>query len=77
MIFAQLNEKMRAMDRSLLEKIAADIEMVDKNEGLCQRFLLIYFSPIFLFYNLRKYQKTTSSQMFSGFVEGKHWLEVE
>ena len=33
MIFKQLNEKMRAMDRSLLEKIAADIEMLDENEG--------------------------------------------
>ena len=34
MIFAQLNEKMKAMDRSLLEKVAADIEMMDKDEGL-------------------------------------------
>eukprot|EP00794_Sanderia_malayensis_P005192 gene5192-5847_t len=34
MIFTQLNEKMRAMDRSLLEKIAADIEMMDKEQGL-------------------------------------------
>ena len=33
MIFAQLNEKMKAMDRSLLEKIAADIEMMDKEQG--------------------------------------------
>ena len=33
MIFSQLDEQMRGMDRSLLEKIAADIEMVDKNEG--------------------------------------------
>ena len=32
-IFGQLNEKMKAMDRSLLEKIAADIEMMDKEEG--------------------------------------------
>ena len=34
MIFSQLNEKMRAMDRSLLEKIAADIEMMDAEQGL-------------------------------------------
>ena len=34
MIFSQLNEKMRAMDRSLLEKIAADIEMMDQEQGL-------------------------------------------
>lgn len=34
MIFSQLNEKMRAMDRSLLEKIGADIEMMDKEQGL-------------------------------------------
>ena len=33
MIFSQLNEKMKAMDRSLLEKIAADIEMMDKEQG--------------------------------------------
>ncbi len=33
MIFTQLNEKMKAMDRSLLEKIAADIEMMDKEQG--------------------------------------------
>jgi len=34
MIFTQLNEKMRAMDRSLLEKVAADIEMMDDDQGL-------------------------------------------
>ena len=34
MLFSQLNEKMRAMDRSLLEKVAADIEMMDQDEGL-------------------------------------------
>jgi len=34
LIFSKLNEKMRAMDRSLLEKIGADIEMMDKSEGL-------------------------------------------
>ena len=34
MIFKQLNEKMRAMDRSLLEKVAADIEMLDDDQGL-------------------------------------------
>jgi len=34
MIFKQLNEKMRAMDRSLLEKVAADIEMMDKSQGI-------------------------------------------
>ena len=33
MIFSQLNEKMKAMDRSLLEKIAADIEMMDDEQG--------------------------------------------
>ena len=33
MIFGQMDEQMRAMDRSLLEKIAADIEMLDKDEG--------------------------------------------
>ena len=33
MIFKQLNEKMRAMDRSLLEKVAADIEMMDQDQG--------------------------------------------
>ena len=33
MIFKQLNEKMRAMDRSLLEKVAADIEMLDDDQG--------------------------------------------
>ena len=36
MIFSQLNEKMKAMDRSLLEKIAADIEMMDDEQGLSQ-----------------------------------------
>lgn len=34
MIFTQLNEKMRAMDRSLLEKVAADIEMMDDDQGI-------------------------------------------
>ena len=34
MIFSQLNEKMKAMDRSLLEKIALDIEMLDGNQGM-------------------------------------------
>ena len=34
MIFKQLNEKMRAMDRSLLEKVAADIEMLDQDQGI-------------------------------------------
>ena len=34
MIFKQLNEKMRAMDRSLLEKVAADIEMLDQDQGM-------------------------------------------
>ncbi|NP_001296685.1 kinesin-related protein 4-like [Hydra vulgaris] len=34
MIFSQLNEKMKAMDRSLLEKIALDIEMIDGHQGL-------------------------------------------
>ena len=38
MIFKQLNEKMRAMDRSLLEKVAADIEMMDKNQGMYMVF---------------------------------------
>ena len=33
MIFSQLDQKMRAMDRSLLEKIAADIEMMDNDQG--------------------------------------------
>ena len=42
MIFKQLNEKMRAMDRSLLEKIAADIEMLDDDQGkLIYKYLLL------------------------------------
>ena len=41
MIFTQLNEKMRAMDRSLLEQIGADIEMRDKEQGISiSRFFL-------------------------------------
>lgn len=36
MIFDQMQQNMKAMDRSLLEKIAADIEMLDKNQGLSQ-----------------------------------------
>ena len=36
----QMDEQMRAMDRSLLEKIAADIEMLDKDEGMLY-FILI------------------------------------
>merc|ERR1711894_625650 len=34
MFFDQLDEKMQAMDRSLLEKLAADIEIMDKEEGM-------------------------------------------
>ena len=64
MIFAQLNEKMRAMDRSLLEKIAADIEMVDKNEGLYESFLLAYFRPVYSFYTPRKHHRF--SNVFMG-----------
>ena len=74
MIFAQLNEKMRAMDRSLLEKIAADIEMVDKNEGLYEKLLLIYFRQIFSFYTPRK---GTAFLMLAGVAEGEHCLEVD
>ena len=48
MIFKQLNEKMRAMDRSLLEKVAADIEMLDQDQGKEKEFLLYsrYFITI-------------------------------
>ena len=45
MIFKQLNEKMRAMGRSLLEKIAADIEMLDENESFIYIELFHHGSP--------------------------------
>jgi len=41
MIFKQLNEKMRAMDRSLLEKVAADIEMLDDDQGIIENKLIV------------------------------------
>jgi len=41
MIFKQLNEKMRAMDRSLLEKVAADIEMLDDDQGMIENKLVV------------------------------------
>ena len=50
-----MDEQMRAMDRSLLEKIKSDIEMIDKDEGNCYsyfnfQFLLLLI--IFVFSNL-------------------------
>ena len=52
MIFKQLNEKMRAMDRSLLEKVAADIEMLDQDQGMndieLEKFILSFHKSGFL-----------------------------
>ena len=57
MIFAQLNEKMRAMDRSLLEKIAADIEMMDKEQGIVKNSIshIFYCIMFFLPYSMLLY----------------------
>ena len=50
MIFTQLNQKMKAMDRSLLEKIGADIEMMDKEQGIQIKLCLISSSFVFFLF---------------------------